>query len=131
MPDLPKQFRPPPLADRQNCRNKTPAGAAKAPAKPTATAESSTCSKPIRVRKDGGAGGGDGEAPYTSRSFLDLSPAACPSRRPPSSSRPAVTFRRTEALLVAYGAMSGANLRAVDRVVKMVGKPDRYHRLFV
>ena len=35
--------------------------------------------------------------------------------------------RLNEALLVAYGAMSGANLRAVDRVVKIVRELDRYH----
>ena len=35
--------------------------------------------------------------------------------------------RLNEALLVAYGAMSGANLRAVDRVVKFVRELDRYH----
>src|SRR5208337_65113 len=35
--------------------------------------------------------------------------------------------RLNEALLVAYSAMSGANLRAVDRVVKIVRELDRYH----
>ena len=35
--------------------------------------------------------------------------------------------RLNEALLVAYGAMSGANLQAVDRVVKIVRELDRYH----
>ena len=35
--------------------------------------------------------------------------------------------RLNEALLVAYGAMSGANLRAVDRVVRIVRELDRYH----
>ena len=35
--------------------------------------------------------------------------------------------RLNEALLVAYGAMSGANLGAVDRVVKIVRELDRYH----
>ena len=35
--------------------------------------------------------------------------------------------RLNEALLVAYGAMSGANLSAVDRVVKIVRELDRYH----
>src|SRR5208337_1499364 len=38
--------------------------------------------------------------------------------------------RLNEALLVAYGAMSGANLRAVDRVVKIVRELDRYHPKF-
>ena len=35
--------------------------------------------------------------------------------------------RLNEALLVAYSAMSGANLRAVDLVVKIVRELDRYH----
>ncbi len=35
--------------------------------------------------------------------------------------------RLHEALIVAYGAMSGANLEAVDRVVKIVRELDRYH----
>src|SRR5271157_6481814 len=39
--------------------------------------------------------------------------------------------RLNEALLVAYGAMSGGNLQAVDRVVKIVRELDRYHWLFV
>ena len=38
--------------------------------------------------------------------------------------------RLNEALLVAYGAMSGANLGAVDRVVKIVRELDRYHGFF-
>jgi len=38
--------------------------------------------------------------------------------------------RLNEALLVAYGAMSGANLGAVDRVVKIVRALDRYHGFF-
>ena len=37
--------------------------------------------------------------------------------------------RLNEALLVAYSAMSGANLGAVDRVVKIVRELDRYHGL--
>ncbi len=37
--------------------------------------------------------------------------------------------RLNEALLVAYGAMSGTNLRAVDQVVKIVRELDRYHGL--
>ncbi len=37
--------------------------------------------------------------------------------------------RLNEALLVAYGAMSGANLRAVECVVKIVRELDRYHGL--
>ena len=35
--------------------------------------------------------------------------------------------RLNEALNVSYGAMSGANLRAVDRVVRIVRELDRYH----
>ncbi len=35
--------------------------------------------------------------------------------------------RLNEALLVAYNAMSGANLGAVDRVVRIVRELDRYH----
>lgn len=35
--------------------------------------------------------------------------------------------RLSEALLVAYSAMSGANLEAVDRVVKIVRELDRYY----
>ena len=35
--------------------------------------------------------------------------------------------RLSEALIVAYSAMSGGNLRAVDRVVKIVRELDRYH----
>jgi transposase-like protein len=38
--------------------------------------------------------------------------------------------RLNEALLVAYSAMSGQNLRAVDRVVKIVRELDRYHGFF-
>jgi hypothetical protein len=37
------------------------------------------------------------------------------------------TSRLTEALCVAYGAMSAENLGAVDRVVKIVRELDRYH----
>ena len=38
--------------------------------------------------------------------------------------------RLNEALLVAYSAMSGQNLRAVDRVVRIVRELDRYHGFF-
>ncbi len=38
--------------------------------------------------------------------------------------------RLNEALLVAFSAMSGANLQAVDRVVKIVRELDRYHGFF-
>ncbi len=39
--------------------------------------------------------------------------------------------RLNEALLVAYSAMTGANLKAVDRVVRIVRELDRYHGAFV
>lgn len=35
--------------------------------------------------------------------------------------------RLSEAMLVAYSAMSGGNLKAVDRVVRIVRELDRYH----
>jgi hypothetical protein len=35
--------------------------------------------------------------------------------------------RLSEALLVSYGSMTGGNLQAVDRVVKIVRELDRYH----
>jgi hypothetical protein len=38
--------------------------------------------------------------------------------------------RLNEALLVAYSAMSGMNLKAVDRVVRIVRELDRYHGFF-
>ena len=38
--------------------------------------------------------------------------------------------RLNEALLVAYSAMTGANLKAVDRVVRIVRELDRYHVTF-
>jgi hypothetical protein len=38
--------------------------------------------------------------------------------------------RLNEALLVAYSAMSGTNLKAVDRVVKIARELDRYHGFF-
>ena len=38
--------------------------------------------------------------------------------------------RLNEALLVAFGAMTGANLKAVDRVVRIVRELDRYHGAF-
>jgi hypothetical protein len=38
--------------------------------------------------------------------------------------------RLNEALLVAYSAMSGMNLKAVDRVVRIVHELDRYHGFF-
>ena len=49
---------------------------------------------------------------------------------PPAEFLALQVSRLNEALLVAYGAMSGANLRAVDRVVKIVRELDRYHGLF-
>jgi hypothetical protein len=38
--------------------------------------------------------------------------------------------RLNEALLVVFSAMTGMNLKAVDRVVKIVGELDRYHGFF-
>ena len=46
---------------------------------------------------------------------------------PPAEFLALQVSRLSEALLVAYSAMSGANLRAVDRVVKIVRELDRYH----
>jgi hypothetical protein len=47
--------------------------------------------------------------------------------QPPEEFLALQVSRLNEALLVAYGAMSGANLQAVDRVVKIVRELDRYH----
>ncbi|MBV8104268.1 MAG: hypothetical protein JO223_06530 [Hyphomicrobiales bacterium] len=38
--------------------------------------------------------------------------------------------RLNEAMIVAYGSMAGGNLKAVDRVVRIVGEMDRYHGFF-
>jgi hypothetical protein len=38
--------------------------------------------------------------------------------------------RLNEAMIVAYGSMAGSNLKAVDRVVRIVGEMDRYHGFF-
>ena len=46
---------------------------------------------------------------------------------PPEEFMALQVSRLNEALLVAYSAMSGANLQAVDRVVKIVSELDRYH----
>ena len=46
---------------------------------------------------------------------------------PPAEFLALQVSRLNEALLVAYSAMSGANLRAVDLVVKIVRELDRYH----
>ena len=46
---------------------------------------------------------------------------------PPAEFRALQLSRLNEALLVAYSAMSGANLQAVDRVVTIVRELDRYH----
>jgi len=47
--------------------------------------------------------------------------------QPPAEFMALQVSRLHEALLVAYTAMSGANLEAVDRVVKIVRELDRYH----
>jgi DNA-binding CsgD family transcriptional regulator len=46
---------------------------------------------------------------------------------PPAEFLALQVSRLNEALLVAYSAMSVANLQAVDRVVKIVRELDRYH----
>ena len=46
---------------------------------------------------------------------------------PPAEFLAMQVSRLNEALLVAYSAMKGLNLRAVDRVVKIVRELDRYH----
>jgi hypothetical protein len=53
-----------------------------------------------------------------------------PARRapqPPAEFLALQVSRLNEALIVAYSAMSGANLQAVDRVVTIVRELDRYH----
>src|SRR5271157_655761 len=50
--------------------------------------------------------------------------------QPPEQFLALQVSRLNEALLVAYGAMSGGNLRAVDHVVKIVRELDRYHGFF-
>jgi hypothetical protein len=47
--------------------------------------------------------------------------------QPPAEFLALQVSRLHEALIVAYGAMSGANLQAVDRVVTIVRELDRYH----
>jgi hypothetical protein len=47
--------------------------------------------------------------------------------QPPAEFLAVQVSRLNEALLVSYSAMSGANLQAVDRVVKIVRELDRYH----
>jgi hypothetical protein len=46
---------------------------------------------------------------------------------PPAQFLAMQVSRLNEALLVSFGAMSGSNLQAVDRVVKIVRELDRYH----
>jgi len=46
---------------------------------------------------------------------------------PPAEFLAIQVSRLNGALLVAYNAMSGANLEAIDRVVKIVRELDRYH----
>ena len=50
--------------------------------------------------------------------------------KPPAEFLALQVSRLNEALLVAYSAMSGGNLQAVDRVVKIVRELDRYHGFF-
>ena len=47
--------------------------------------------------------------------------------QPPAEFLALQVSRLNEALIVAYSAMSGANLHAVDRVVTIVRELDRYH----
>jgi hypothetical protein len=47
--------------------------------------------------------------------------------QPPAGFLAVQVSRLNEALLVSYSAMSGHNLQAVDRVVKIVRELDRYH----
>jgi hypothetical protein len=47
--------------------------------------------------------------------------------QPPAEFLALQVSRLNEALLVSHAAMSGANLQAVDRVVKIVRELDRYH----
>ncbi len=47
--------------------------------------------------------------------------------QPPEEFLALQVSRLNEALLVAYSAMSGSNLQAVDRVVRIVRELDRYH----
>ena len=49
--------------------------------------------------------------------------------QPPAKFLAIQASRLNEALLVAYSAMSGTNLKAVDRVVEIVRELDRYHGL--
>ena len=55
----------------------------------------------------------------------DASPGARP--QPPAEFLALQVSRLNEALFVSYNAMSGLNLQAVDRVVKIVRELDRYH----
>ena len=47
--------------------------------------------------------------------------------QPPADFLALQVSRLNEALVVSYGAMSRANLQAVDRVVRIVRELDRYH----
>jgi len=47
--------------------------------------------------------------------------------QPPAEFLAVQVGRLSEALLVSYSAMSGGNLQAVDRVVRIVRELDRYH----
>ena len=54
-------------------------------------------------------------------------PAARRMPRPPAEYAALQVSRLSEALLVSYSAMAGANLAAVDRVVRIVRELDRHH----
>ena len=50
--------------------------------------------------------------------------------QPPTEYLALQVNRLNEAMIVAFGAMAGGNLKAVDRVVRIVGEMDRYHGFF-
>jgi hypothetical protein len=80
--------------------------------------------EPRRVdRRAGGARRRDGAR------HAQIYPRASRSPRVPAARRVLAlqVSRLNEALVVAYSAMSGANLHAVDRVVTIVRELDRYH----
>jgi hypothetical protein len=49
---------------------------------------------------------------------------------PPAEYMALQVNRLNEAMIVAYGSMAGGDLKAVDRVVRIVGEMDRYHGFF-
>src|SRR5271166_6891404 len=49
---------------------------------------------------------------------------------PPAKYLALQVSRLNEAMIVAFGAMAGGNLKAVDRVVRIVSEMDRHHGFF-